>query len=155
MRWFGRRKGKDDDPWAPPTEGACRCARHLDAELLGTVVPFSPDPTLSEDEQPMTVGELLDMEALACEPVEQEERMLADGTGPYHWDLWFGDEARLSYDDGAALPLDTAVAMQPGVERVAWLDREVLYVGAPRLCRSGALAAAAAALLDPGVRARS
>jgi hypothetical protein len=41
---------------------------------------------------------------------------------------------------------------RPGIERVEWVDREILLIGAPRLCADGVLAAAARALEDPRVR---
>lgn len=152
MGWFGRRKGGDDPAWSPPTEGRCGCARHLDEGLLEAEVPYAPGAGIPDDEPPMSVGELIDSEALGCEPLGADERMLDDGTGPYHWNVWFGDETRGSYADDAELELDAAVQKQAGVERVAWLDREVMYLGAPTLCRSGVLAAAALGLLEPGVR---
>ncbi len=62
------------------------------------------------------------------------------------------DDARVSYDDDAPLPLDESLLSRPGIERVAWEDREVMHVGAPTLCRDGVLAAAARALLDDRVR---
>ena len=45
-----------------------------------------------------------------------------------------------------------AVQHAPGIELVAWEDREVIHVGAPTLCEDGVLAAAARALMDPRVR---
>ncbi|WP_153394096.1 hypothetical protein [Ornithinicoccus halotolerans] len=152
MGLLDRWRNNDRRPWSPPAEGSCGCRRHLDDELLGTVVPLSPDAGLPEEVGSLSVAELIDCQALGCEPVDVGDRTLTDGTGPYHWNLWFGDETRPCYSDNATLQLDAAVAQQDGVERTVWLDREVIYIGAPRLCSSGALAVAALGLLDPGVR---
>lgn len=73
-------------------------------------------------------------------------------TGPYHWVLEVGDQARRLYDDDAPVQLDDCLAAQAGIERVAWLDREHFAVGAPNLCPSGVQASLVKAFTNPRVR---
>lgn len=118
---------------APPARGACRCSEHVD-EVLSETVPLSTE--MSEvDEQPMTVGDLIEAAALSAlerapedrwMPVWEDDKPLR--IGPFHWSLWVGDESRACYDDDAEVSLDQALLAQPGVDRVEWADREVFYV---------------------------
>lgn len=121
-RW---RRPADPGEAAPPERGACGCAEHIE-ELRELAVPLTLEIREELDEPPMSVAELMDCGALGVNPS--------------------------SYDDDAPLPLDESLRAQPGVERVLWEDREVIHVGAPRLCHDGILAAAARALIDPRVR---
>lgn len=145
----------------PPARGACSCPEHIE-DLLDQVVPFSAEMGEPDDE-PMTVRDLVECDALAVrrtEPAEQWVNALdADGRvdttrqdGPFHWTLWVGDEARACYDDDAELSLEAGLMAQPGIDRVFWEDREVIHVGVSGLCENGALAATARTLLDPRVR---
>ena len=134
----------------------CTCVEHVE-DLLAMRVPYTREMTAEPAEEPMTVGELIECGALDARPHDPADRWLSlpEGgapDGPFGWLLWLGDEARAHYDDDADLPLDSALLDQPGLERVAWEDREVFHVGAEGLCRSGVLAAAARALADPRVR---
>lgn len=145
----------------PPARGACSCPEHID-DLLAEVVPYSAE--MGEGlEDPMTVGDLVDCDALGVrrtDPAEQwVDALDADGNvdhtrqdGPFHWTLWVGDEARAHYDDNAEVSLEEGLMARPGVERVFWEDREVIHVGVDGLCEDGVLAAAARTLLDPRVR---
>jgi hypothetical protein len=108
------------------------------------------------DEPPMTVADLIECSALGVQPCADrwffDPRSGRRDDGPYHWTLWIGDEARASYDDDSPFQLDQSLDDRPGIELVAWEDREVIHVGAPALCEDGVLAAAARALIDPRVR---
>ncbi|SCL33715.1 hypothetical protein GA0070624_4804 [Micromonospora rhizosphaerae] len=141
----------------PPTRPNCACTEH-DDELADLVVPVT-EPGVA----PMTVEELVACGALGAGPVKPRDRWweIFDETdagperiGPFHWTLWVGDEARSCYDDAAALSLDQSLLARPGVQLVEWMDREEFLIGAPALCASGILAAAARALADPRVRQR-
>ncbi|WP_154402073.1 hypothetical protein [Ornithinimicrobium cavernae] len=94
--------------------------------------------------EPVTFGELVEMEAITVTPLTDEQDV--------HFMVWVGDEALLHHDDDAPLQLDDALAAQPGIEQVDWEDREVLMVTAPDLCDTALEAAVAAALADPRVR---
>jgi hypothetical protein len=140
--------------WSEPERGKCACVEHVE-DLHDVEVPLSAQ-LADEDETPMTVGDLLECEALGAEPTAPSERWIHphDGPreGPFHWNVWVGDEARMSYDDDAPLSLDEAIRQQPGVGAVEWADREVFYVEAGGMCRSGMLAAVGRALVDPRLR---
>lgn len=154
------RPGPGTDPWdyrqvEPVRRVPCTCVEHVE-DLLAMRVPYTEEMA-AELEEPMTVGELIECGALDARPHDPADRWLSglEGDapeGPFGWMVWLGDEARAHYDDDADLPLDRALLDQPGLERVAWEDREVFHVGADGLCRSGVLAAAARALADPRVR---
>jgi len=124
--------------------------------VLGLSVPLTVAVRdVFPEEQPMTVGELIEVDALGVQPCETQFFNDADAgalDGPYNWTVWVGDEARSSYDDEAEVSLEAALRARPGVERVLWEDREILHVGAPTMCADGMLAAAARALIDPRVR---
>lgn len=146
-----RRSTPADDRTTPPARGDCSCREHIE-ELAGLVVPTSAD-LAEEDLEDLTVGDLVDMDALAVDRADQVW-VTARGkrVGPFHWRLWLGDEARGTYDDDADLAVDESLRRQPGIDLVDWEDREVFHVSSPTLCADGVLAAAARALLDPGVR---
>lgn len=101
---------------------------------------------------PASIDDLLSPGGLSVQVNRPDDRRLDGSTATFHWDLGVYDDARMHYDDGAELELDAALSAQPGVEEVAWMDREVFYVSAPTLCADGVLAAAALALLDDRVR---
>ena len=155
MGLFGRKRAAPAHTNASvPRRGDCACPEHIE-ELLDLEVPLTRE--MREDpEEELTVGELVEMAALGVDPARDQyffdPRSGRRDDGPYHWTLWFGDEARGCYDDDAPLQLDESLDARPGVELVAWEDREVIHVGAPTLCGDGVLAAAARALLDPRVR---
>ena len=136
---------------APPARGRCSCPEHVQ-ELTGLVVPASRE---SGDIAPFAVGDLMGMHALGVSPAELvswQDHDTGQVRGPFHFELWLGDEARCCYDDDAALPMDESLLARPGIEAVEWEDREVFHLAAPTLCADGVLAAAARALLDPRVR---
>lgn len=156
MGLFSRRKPDPPITWQPPQRTACGCTRHLDDELLRTVVPFAT--SLAEDvglePAAVTVADLLHPGGLSVEPARDDEQV-PDASADLTWDLGVYDDARAHYDDtddGAEIDLDTALAGQPGVDRVEWCDREVFLLAAPTLCADGVLAVAALALLDDRVR---
>lgn len=154
MGLFGRKRASSASP-GRVERGACGCPEHLEG-VLSLAVPLTAEVRDAfPDEKPMTVAELIEADALGVQPCETSFFNDADTgalDGPYTWTVWVGDEARSSYDDEAEVSLDAALRARPGVDRVLWEDREILHVGAPTLCSDGMLAAAARALLDPGVR---
>lgn len=142
------------DDWQPPRRPDCACPEHLD-EVRALVIP-----NRDWDEDP-TVEELLATGSLGVRPMDPKERFMTSFDerqheslrGPFHWLMWAADEVFGCYEDDAALPFDESIAAQPGVDLVEWYDREEFWIGAPRLCDSGLLAAIARALQDPRVRA--
>lgn len=155
MGLFGRRNPRPESTDAAPVaRGDCACPEHIE-DVLALTVPLTRE--MSEElGEPMTVAELVECSALAVQPCEDrwffDPRSGKRDDGPYHWTLWFGDETRASYDDDSPYQLDESLDDRPGIELVAWEDREVIHVGAPTLCEDGVLAAAARALIDPRVR---
>ena len=140
-------------PWAPPAAGSCRCKEHLE-NLYEHEIPYG---VLTDEPGGMSVGDLVECEALEARAVEPDDAWhtiarTGQRVGPFHWSLWLGDEARALYDDAAPASLDDVLSVQPGIERVAWDDREVFLVGAPTLCASGVMAAMVRALDNPRVR---
>ena len=143
LDWFTRKDGSAITP------AACDCPEHVET-LLGHRIP-----TIDDVADEWSVGDLLASGALDVTPIDEGDRWLAGAaqrSGPFHWSLWVGDEARCLYDDDARLGVDDALLAQPGVDLVEWVDREEFYLGAPRRCRSGVLALAVRALSDPGLR---
>lgn len=145
-----------------PQRGRCSCPEHVE-DLLTMPIPLTRAMAEEVGAETATVGDLVEWKALGVDPTDPDLQWLdavdadgrVDGTrkdGPFHWTLWVGDEARAHYDDDAELPLDRSLLARPGVDRVAWEDRELLHVGVTGLCDSGVLAAAARALADPRVR---
>lgn len=137
-----------------PAHGECSCPAHLDERLRATPVPFAAGTGEDTPADAVTIGDLIEAEALAVRTLDPDDAAdqddLADG---YHHEAWVGDEARLHYDEEAApLALDDSLRKQAGIEGVSWDDREILRVKAPALCTDGVLAAVAMALLEPGVR---
>jgi hypothetical protein len=152
MGLFSRRRTAADTAWQPPTPPHCACARHLDEELLATVVPFTA--ALELDEPPATVADLLGPGGLSVRPADPTDQPPGE-PATYTWNLGVYDDARVHYDDvedGAEVELDAALAERPGIEAVEWYDREVFVLAAPTLCADGVLAAAALTLLDDRVR---
>lgn len=150
----GRTPDESRDRTGPAeTRAGCSCAEHLEQVArvrIPVVAEYAEEP--GED---WSVDELVEAGALEARETESDERWLwADGqkVGPFQWSLWVGDEARSLYDDDAGLGLDDSLRSRPGLEIVEWEDREVFWLGAPSMCRSGVLAAAARALADPRVR---
>lgn len=127
----------------------------MDERLRATAVPFAGAAGDAVPPEPVTVGDLIDVEALGVralnlgDPHDRDD--LVDG---YQHEVWVGDEAQLHYDDDdARRALDESLARQAGIDGVSWEDREILRVKAPTLCTDGVLAAVAMALLDAEVRA--
>ena len=142
--------------WQPPERPHCSCARHLDDELLRTVLPFTRLLAADIGFEPatVTVADLLGSGALSVRPARSDEQ-IPEEPADLTWNLVADDDARVHYDDmedGAAIDLDAALAEQPGVDRVEWEDREVFLLAAPTLCADGVLATAALTLLDDRVR---
>lgn len=125
--------------WKPPVPPRCSCPEHFE-QLRDLSLP-----TLFEDIESMTAGELVAAGALGVRPLPVEKY-------GFHWALWVGDEARGCYDDRCELQVDASIGLRPGVRRVEWRDREEFLIVAPTLCRDGVLAAAVRALEDPRVR---
>ncbi len=162
---FRKQPRQDDRPTyaEPPARGECSCPEHAD-DLLDLVIPYTVEMAEELGDEPMTVGDLIECDALGVRPNDpstvwlnavEDGRVVPDRRdGPFQWQLWVGDEARAHYDDEADLQLDASLLAQPGIDRVAWEDREVFHVGATGLCESGVLAAAVRALADPRVRVR-
>jgi len=157
MGLFSRRQRQAPAPeWQPPVRPRCSCARHLDDELLQTVVPCST--LLAEDlgfePDPVTVADLLGSGAVSVRPARSDEQV-PGAPADLTWNLVLDDDARAHYDDpddGAGIALDAHLAAQPGVKRVEWYDREIFLLAAPTLCADGVLATAALTLLDDRVR---
>lgn len=149
MGLFSRRRHQPE--WQPPAPPDCSCARHLDDALLASVVPFIADV---EDmgPEPVTVADLLHPGGLSAQVAGPDEQSLTDSEATFHWSVGVYDDARMHYDDDTGLDLDVALVRQPGVDEVAWPDREILLLSAPTLCRGGVLAATAVVLLDDRVR---
>lgn len=153
MGLFDRFRTPAEPPWAPPAPGTCTCEEHVE-NLHDHEIPFGAD---MGEPGGMSVGDLVACSALDARPADADDqwRTLAHSgqrLGPFHWSLWLGDEGRALYDDDAPATLDDTLSVQPGIERVAWEDREVFLVGAPGLCASGVMAAMVRALDNPRVR---
>ncbi len=151
MGLFTRRRPPE---WQPPVRPHCSCSRHLDDELLRTIVPYAASLAvdIGYDPDPATVSDLLHPGGLSVSPTSAEAQHLPEPAGTCVWTLGVYDDAQAHYDDDMALDLDAAIAAQPGVEAVDWADREIFLLAAPTLCADGVLAAAALALLDDRVR---
>jgi hypothetical protein len=154
MGLFSRRREPAVAVWQPPVPPDCSCVRHLDDDLLRTVVPYAASlaADIGHDPDPATVADLLSPGGLSVSPTELEAQRLPDSAATFVWTLGVYDDAQVHYEDDMALELDAALALQPGVDEVDWADREVFLVAAPTLCADGMLAAAALALLDERVR---
>lgn len=149
MGLFSRRR--HDATWQPMSPPDCSCARHLDAALLASVVPFAAD-VQDMSPEPVTIADLLHPGGLSVEVAGADEHTITDSSARFHWSVGVYDDARMHYDDETGLDLDVALARQPGVDEVAWLDREIFLLSAPTLCRDGVLAATSLVLLDDRVR---
>ncbi|MFC0003608.1 hypothetical protein [Micromonospora siamensis] len=139
----------------PPRRPDCSCPEHAD-DLTDLLLPVD-----EAGEPPVRLADLIEARKVGVSPAEPQEHWLEphdesdagpDRLGPFHWGLRVGDEAHDCYSDEAPWSLDQALLDRPGVEQVEWMDREDFLVGAPTLCASGVLAAAARALADPRVR---
>ncbi len=159
MGFLDRLRGRPVAPAAasvqrsPLSAPACQCPEHVE-DLVDLRIPVSAEMR-EEDFEAWSVAELVEVGALEARPATRDEQWVSTGegrVGPLNWSLWVGDEARSVYDDDAPLSVAEALATRPGIEIVEGEDREVFWLGAPSLCRSGVLAAAARALSDPRVR---
>ncbi len=73
--------------------------------------------------------------------------------GPFHFRVVHQQSLNRFLSPTAPTLLDHVVALQPGIDRVLWLEhRMVLAVGAPRLCSRGVQGAIAEALLNARLR---
>jgi hypothetical protein len=125
---------------------SCRCAEHV-GDLTRVVVPFASSARGNGGaDSPVTIGDLIEWEALGAE---------LEGGDPDRWVLWFGDECRAHYDDNALSRLEDAVAATDGMYDVVREDRETVLVSSKDRCADGMLAVAARALLDDRVRLTS
>lgn len=153
MGLFSRRREPTAPAWQPPVPPACTCVRHLDDDLLATVVPFAVALDM-DDEPPATVADLLSTGGLSVQPAAEHDQPLGE-PAVFTWNLGVYDDARVHYDDtddGAEIGLDAALAERPGIDELVWDDREIFILAAPTLCADGVLAAAALTLLDDRVR---
>ena len=153
MGLFSRRREAPAPAWQPPVPPHCSCVRHLDDELLASVVPFAGGLEM-DDEPPATVADLLGPGGLSVRPADVRDQPPGE-PAIYTWNLGVYDDARVHYDDtedGAEVELDAALAERAGIEAVEWYDREVFVLAAPTLCADGVLAAATLTLLDDRVR---
>ena len=73
MGLFSRRREPAAPAWQPPVPPACACARHLDPELLATVVPFAAAPGM-DGETPTTVADLVGPGGLSVRPAEARDQ---------------------------------------------------------------------------------
>ncbi len=156
MGLFDRWRAAPEAPWSPPALGSCSCENHVE-NMLEVRIPLAAHAPEGDPDGAISAAELLECDALAVRLAGVSETFLelpptGQRTGPYHWVLSLGDEARLLYDDDAPVQLDDCLAVQPGIERVAWTDRELFAVGAPELCPAGVQAALVSALTNPRVR---
>jgi hypothetical protein len=138
---------------SPATRSACQCPEHAE-DLRDLRIPVCAEMR-EEGFEDWSVAELMEVGALEARPTTRDEQWVdtEDGrVGPLNWSLWVGDEARTVYDDDAPLSVAESLATRQGIEIVEGEDREVFWLGAPALCQSGVLAAAARALADPRVR---
>jgi hypothetical protein len=140
--------------WVPLPTGSCGCVHHLDA-FAGEVVPYgrSAPSALS----PRRVADLVMEHDIAAEPCYPGPELTwrKRPVGPFHWQVFLGQPARLHYDEDGRVPLDQWLVYNPGVDLVAWPDRSAdLYLAAPTLCHDGVLTLIARCLLDDRVRRR-
>jgi hypothetical protein len=162
MGLFDRWRTAPEKPWSPPSLGSCSCEAHVE-DLRGATIPLgraAAQRAAAPEAASITVAELLDGAALQVRLAGPDEAYVAlpqtgQRTGPYHWVLDLGDQVCLLYDEDAPVNLDDCLAVQPGIDRVVWIGRERLAVGAPGLCPSGVRAALVEALDNPRVRRTS
>ena len=159
MGFLDRLRGRPVAPGAASTQPsplsgpACQCPEHVE-DLRDLRIPVCAEMR-EQGFEVWSVAELMEVGALEARPTTRDEQWLSteDGrVGPLDWSLWVGDEARSVYDDDAPLSVAESLATRAGIEIVEGEDREVFWLGAPSLCQSGVLAAAARALSDPRVR---
>lgn len=144
----------DAPGWQPPVTGRCGCVHHLDA-FAGQVVPYGK--SAPSGLPPRRVADLVMERDLAAEPAYPGPELSYRNrpVGPFHWQVFVGQPARLHYDEDGRVPLDQWLMGNPGVDLVAWPDRSGdLYLAAPTLCHDGVLTLLARGLLDDRVRRR-
>lgn len=140
--------------WQPPVTGRCGCVHHLDA-FAAELVPYGKSAPAGLP--PRRVADLVMEHDLAAEPAYPGPELSYRNrpVGPFHWQVFLGQPARLHYDEDGRVPIDQWLMFNPGVDLVAWPDRSGdLYLAAPTLCRDGVLTLLARALLDDRVRRR-
>ncbi len=151
MGLFDRWRAAPEEPWSPPPVGSCTCEQHVE-NLREVSIPGGGGASTAA----VTVAELLDGAALVARLAGLEERFVelptGQRTGPYQWVLELSGKGLQLFDDDAPVQLDDCLAVQPGVERVAWIDPGRLAVGAPAMCPSGIQASLVTALTNPRVR---
>ena len=138
-----------EPPWAPPAPGLCQCEEHVEAIADHTV------PSLEATD--VSVGELLEHDALTAHPVLPDDRFVTlphsgQRVGPFHWLVRIEETRGRLYDDAAPAALDDTLSLQAGVERVHRDGIDAYRVGAPRLCASGVMAAMVRSLDNPRLR---
>ena len=92
--------------WQPPERPHCSCARHLDDELLRTVLPFTRLLAADIGFEPatVTVADLLGSGALSVRPARSDEQ-IPEEPADLTWNLVADDDARVHYDDMEDLSL--------------------------------------------------
>lgn len=143
------------DEWRQPSLGTCSCEEHVE-QLRHQAVPAGSSAG-GDAGGTVTVGDLLDADALPVRVSGPDEQYLygtasGERRGPYHYRLTPSGVVSALYDADAPASLDDVLFVQPGIERVLWVDRTVFAVGAPRMCPAGVQAAFVRALLNPRVR---
>lgn len=144
----------DAPGWVPPATGACGCVHHLDG-FAGKVVPFGK--SAPDGLPPRRVADLVMSHDIAAEPAYPGPQVTWRNrpVGPFHWQVFLGQPARLHLDEDGRVPLDMWLMGNPGVDLVVWPDRSGdLFLSAPTLCRDGVLTLIARGLLDDRVRRR-
>lgn len=139
--------------WVPPVRGSCACVHHLDS-VAGEVVPYGKSAPVGLP--PRRIADLVMEHDLAVEPAYPGPDLTWRNrpVGPFHWQVFIGQPARLHLDEDGRVPLEMWLMGNPGVDLVVWPDRGDLFVSAPSLCRDGVLTLVARGLLDDRVRRR-
>ncbi|WP_232676247.1 hypothetical protein [Nocardioides sp. R-C-SC26] len=139
--------------WVPPERGQCACVHHLE-DFLMEVVPFGK--TAPSGLEPRRVSDLVMSHEIDARPgfpgpqLEFRKRPV----GPFHWEVWLGQGARLHLDEGGRVDLELWLMRNPNVGAVVWPQRQTLHLQGPHLCTDGVLTLIARALLDDRVRRR-
>lgn len=139
--------------WTPPVTGSCGCVHHLDA-FAAQVVPYGK--SAPSGLPPRRVADLVMEHDLAAEPAYPGPELSWRNrpVGPFHWQVFLGQPARLHLDEDGRVPLEMWLMGNPGVDLVVWPEKGDLFLSAPTLCRDGVLTLLARALLDDRVRRR-
>ncbi|MGA8846753.1 MAG: hypothetical protein WB471_09100, partial [Nocardioides sp.] len=137
--------------WIPPTTGSCGCVHHLDA-FAAEVVPYGK--SAPQGLPARRVADLVMEHDLAAEPAYPGPELSWRNrpVGPFHWQVFVGQPARLHLDEDGRVPLETWLMGNPGVDLAVWPEKGDLLLAAPHLCRDGVLTVVARALLDDRVR---